>query len=349
LEGDCYWKNGTILTREGNRGLIICDAFQRKIQVWICGPDKKSLLSIVREKIDYIHKTLNEPDVREMAKCICADCIDAKSPFFYDYDTLRSFYGKGKKTVARSHSAEDVSIEVLLGGIGDVVVNTEAELLETLRALKERYENEERVLEKANKIIQLHPSFMGVGLNLNELIRMLFTKDPEKPKTESGTDNEKEKDEQKQLGNAPGRRSRKGSWAMAQPPIRARPAGGSDPAASSKRQFCDSAHARHRAACQIVKKVFEVILKIFQALALRNVIGELFEVPEPVVAILPINIASGHVLSVKQLGPVSSTRESRRQSALCVTPRNQRNDRRTPTMRGAGRVPDDPSLPAAGS
>jgi hypothetical protein len=83
--------------------------------------------------------------------------------------------------------------------------------------------------------------------------------------------------------------------------ILARPDGGPDLAASSKRQFCDSAHARHRAACQIVKKVFEVISKIFQVLALREVIGEFFEVPEPVIAVLPINVASTHAFSVKHL------------------------------------------------
>lgn len=191
IEDNYYWKNGMILKREGNRGLIISDPFQRKIQIWICGSNKKELLSIVREKIDYIHKTLNEPNVKEMVKCICSECIDTRSPYFYDYGTLRSFYTKGRRTVACSHSAEDVSIELLLGGIGDVLVNTEAELLETLKAMTVRYDSEERVLEQANKIIQLHPNFMGIGINLNELIRKVFPKGNEKQSGEDETPSRK--------------------------------------------------------------------------------------------------------------------------------------------------------------
>jgi hypothetical protein len=171
IERGLYWRNGTILTREGNRGLIISDPFQKKIQIWISGPSRKDLLSIVREKIDYVHKTLNQPRVRQMVKCICTECIDAQTPYFYDYETLRSFHTKGKSKVACSHSAEDVSIELLLGGIGDVVLNSEAEVLGLLRSLKARYDDEERVLEQANKIIQLQPNFMGMGVNLNALIK----------------------------------------------------------------------------------------------------------------------------------------------------------------------------------
>ncbi len=61
--------------------------------------------------------------------------------------------------------------------------------------------------------------------------------------------------------------------------ICARPDGGSGPAASSKLQSCNSPYARYRATRQVVKKVLKVILKIVQVLALRQVVGEFFEVP----------------------------------------------------------------------
>jgi internalin A len=46
IERGLYWRKGTILTREGNRGLIISDPFQKKIKIWISGPSRKDLLSI---------------------------------------------------------------------------------------------------------------------------------------------------------------------------------------------------------------------------------------------------------------------------------------------------------------
>ena len=183
-----YWKNGAIFKREDSKGkvtkaLVISDQFNRKIQIWIDGLDKKETLSILREKIDYIHKTLNYPTVREMVKCICSECDDNQNPFFYEYVTLKNFYFKGKKEIPCSRSTEDVSIEEMLGGIGGTGIKPEEEILEILRSIKSQYDDEESLLKKANEIVQLKPSFMGFGIDLNEIIKRFLAR--EKRKSES--------------------------------------------------------------------------------------------------------------------------------------------------------------------
>ena len=169
----CYWKNGVVLSREQTKALISSDPFNRRIQVWVDGPDKKELLSIIREKMDYIHTTLNQPTVREMVSCICNECKD-RDPFFFDYSTLKRFYYKGRGYIACSQSAEDVLIEAVLGGIERLEKTAEEEILEILRKMKREDDTEQSLIKKANEIIQLKPSFMGVGININEIIAKLL-------------------------------------------------------------------------------------------------------------------------------------------------------------------------------
>jgi small GTP-binding protein len=108
-----YWKNGVILEREDTEALVINERLNRRISIRVRGDNRKGLMAIIRREIDYIHKTLNNPDVKEMIPCICSECERAEQPFFYDYKTLCRFRAKSK--IACEKSTEDVSIERLLG------------------------------------------------------------------------------------------------------------------------------------------------------------------------------------------------------------------------------------------
>lgn len=179
-----YWKNGVVFERENTKALVTSDPFNRKLQLWIDGIHRKELLSILREKIDYIHTTLNHPATKQMVRCICTECINHDTPFFYSYATVKNFVGKDKKTIQCSVSAENVSIELLLGGI-EGRTTIEEEILDILRGMKGRYEDEEGLIREASRIIEIHPNFMGIGLNINELLKKLVPKVRAKTKEES--------------------------------------------------------------------------------------------------------------------------------------------------------------------
>jgi small GTP-binding protein len=115
VKKDIYWKNGVILERENTEALVVSERLNRKISICIRGEETKELLAIIRREIDYIHKTLNNPGVKEMIPCICRQCAMAEQPYFYDYRTLFRFRSKGKKRIACEKSTQDVRIEKLLG------------------------------------------------------------------------------------------------------------------------------------------------------------------------------------------------------------------------------------------
>lgn len=116
IEGDLYWRNGVVLSWEGTRALVTSEPLNSKIRVAVVGEDKKGLLSVVRREFAYIHKTLNDPDAKQMIPCICEKC-QSGNPSFYEYQRLRKFFARGLKEVPCDNSAEMVSIERLLTGV----------------------------------------------------------------------------------------------------------------------------------------------------------------------------------------------------------------------------------------
>jgi hypothetical protein len=48
------------------------------------------------------------------------------------------------------------------------------EILEALKMIASKNEDEESVARKANEILELKPNFMGIGININEIVRRFF-------------------------------------------------------------------------------------------------------------------------------------------------------------------------------
>src|ERR1019366_6424047 len=97
IEEQNYWKNGVVLSCEGTRARIVADALARKVRIAVAGRDTKGMLAIIRREMDHIHRTLNNPDLRQMFPCICSTCAQGE-PFLFDYQRVLRYYdGKVEK------------------------------------------------------------------------------------------------------------------------------------------------------------------------------------------------------------------------------------------------------------
>jgi hypothetical protein len=117
IKDNIYWKNGAVLKWDGTEAMISSEALSRKIRIRIRGKDKKSMLSIIRREIDYIHKTLNYPDVKEMIPCICTECQGSNEPSFYDFSILKKYEAKNIQEIRCPKNLDNVLIEKLFSGI----------------------------------------------------------------------------------------------------------------------------------------------------------------------------------------------------------------------------------------
>jgi len=115
IEKDIYWKNGVVLQRENTEALVVSEQLNRKIRIWVRGENRKELLAIIRREIDYIHETLNKPDVKQMIPCICKECKQNPEPYFHNYEDLLKAKQKGKRQIECKESFESISIDELFG------------------------------------------------------------------------------------------------------------------------------------------------------------------------------------------------------------------------------------------
>jgi hypothetical protein len=116
IEGNAYWRNGVVLAWEGSRALVISEPLSRKIRITVMGKDKKDSLAIVRREFALIHRTLNNPDVRQMIPCICEECQQGE-PFLYEYQRMRRHFEGGLRETVCDKSLKRVPIEGLLTGV----------------------------------------------------------------------------------------------------------------------------------------------------------------------------------------------------------------------------------------
>ncbi len=139
VKDSLYWKNGVIIKFEESEALILREELNRKIKITVNGNSKKEMLGIIRYEIKNIHKTLNNPSVKEMVPCICCQCLESEEPHFYEYSFLNKCKSKGKKDIPCQVTIDDVSVDSLLEGInsplpGDSGVKINYKLLQEVRA-----------------------------------------------------------------------------------------------------------------------------------------------------------------------------------------------------------------------
>jgi len=114
-----YWKNGVVLEWEGHtQAMVVSEPLAKKIRIYIRGEDKKGLMGIVREHIEHIHRTLNEPRVKKMLPCICPECRNSTERHSFEYETLLTAKRKGRTEKECDHSCKPVNIDALLGEYG---------------------------------------------------------------------------------------------------------------------------------------------------------------------------------------------------------------------------------------
>jgi internalin A len=118
IKGKLFWTQGVMLHHDGTEALLISEKINKKLRILLRGKEKKELLYYIRCEVDDIHKSLNNPDVKEMLPCICKECTDSKNPRFHDYRNIIKFkYEKNISTVQCPYSGENVYIEKMLDGI----------------------------------------------------------------------------------------------------------------------------------------------------------------------------------------------------------------------------------------
>lgn len=162
IEHNFYWRNGVFLNFEDTIAKVLNNPLSRKIIIKIRGRNPKYFLSIIRFHINEIHKTLNNPSVKEMIPCICNSC--KIEPRLFEYNILLTAIKKGIKTIQCHKSFKAVDILKLLEGIPKASDNNIFSLKKEI--LKAR-ENIEELKKQNDSIIKQNILLSELGNNIN--------------------------------------------------------------------------------------------------------------------------------------------------------------------------------------
>lgn len=119
ISNDHFWKTGVVLNYEESYALVIGEQINKKVKIYIKGDEKVELLGIIRKEFDIIFNSLKlekDQNYFEMIPCICSECQNSKSPFFYKFSTLKLFKKKNKNIITCQKSVEDVEIKSMIKG-----------------------------------------------------------------------------------------------------------------------------------------------------------------------------------------------------------------------------------------
>ncbi|TAE07511.1 MAG: hypothetical protein EAZ95_18335 [Bacteroidetes bacterium] len=118
IAGEIFWRYGVVLQyNKTTQALVRLNDVEEILSIAVQGAEAETLLQIIRQQVQDVHATLNNPPLNEKVPCVCAQCKDSKKPYLHDYQTLLFFKEKHRQDNVCAKSAEDVPIDALLKGI----------------------------------------------------------------------------------------------------------------------------------------------------------------------------------------------------------------------------------------
>ena len=109
------WRSGVVLNNGRARGEVIENyrPYRGEIRIRVSGLHQKEMLSIIAHEIDEINASFEKIKVTKKIPCICEECQDDPSPYFFRLKTLDRYLAKGRYKITCDQSCLDVSIRNL--------------------------------------------------------------------------------------------------------------------------------------------------------------------------------------------------------------------------------------------
>jgi internalin A len=171
ITGELRWRTGVVLEDQifECRALIEADERDKRIYVNVSGDLKRDYFAIIRYALLSINLSFEK--IRAIEKVPMPD-----NPLVsVSYDHLLRLERLGIKDYIPDGADKPYNVMELLGMIR-IEIGSEEEILRILKKLADSSDTRETLLKKANDVVLLQPNFMGLGLDINKLLRKVTKK-----------------------------------------------------------------------------------------------------------------------------------------------------------------------------
>lgn len=174
IKGQLRWRTGVVLEDKSfdSTAVIKADERDKKIYIYVNGEQRRDYFSVIRHAFLTINNSFEKLQFVEKVP------MPDETSITVSYQHLTRLEKMGVEKYIPDGSEKAYKIKDLLGTIY-VEKKTEEEILRLLTKIKNKTDDQESLVKKANEIIQLQPNIFGVGVNFNKIIGLigkLFTK-----------------------------------------------------------------------------------------------------------------------------------------------------------------------------
>lgn len=172
IDGDLRWRSGVVLRSDTYhaRAAVVADRAEKTITIKLSGDHLRDYLTLLRGTFSDIHAAFKSLVLSERIP------IPGDGAATVGYEHLLLLERSGIAEVFPEGASHPYLVQDLLGTIAIPQARTEAEFISVLKRVISEAKSEESALQKANAFLKLQPSFMGVGVDLNAVIRSLMRK-----------------------------------------------------------------------------------------------------------------------------------------------------------------------------
>jgi hypothetical protein len=171
IKNKLRWRTGVVLEDPSfqSTALIKSDNDANKIYIYVNGKQKRDYFSVILSNFREINQSF------EKIKSIEKVRMPSEPEITVSYMHLIRLEIKGIEKYIPDGSENEYNVKDLLGTIY-VEKKNEEEILQILKEIRNEFDNDETFIRKVNDIALLQPNFMGVGVNLNQLIKKVLDK-----------------------------------------------------------------------------------------------------------------------------------------------------------------------------
>lgn len=167
IKNELCWRSGIILEniRLKTTAVIIADNESRKIKIFVNGFQKKDYLAVIILFFRSINQTFKKLKVSELVPMPDNPSITA------NYQTLINSAEAGIKEIIPDGSDKVYKVHSLLGMVHFKPDYSLEEIITAIHTIEGKETNS--IVDKANSIVDVKPNFFGVGVNLNNLYKLV--------------------------------------------------------------------------------------------------------------------------------------------------------------------------------
>lgn len=173
IVGDLHWRTGMVISDDSldATAVIRVDHAEKRLEFFVYGDRKQDYLTVLRTFLLNINRSFESLEFVEIIPL--PDNLDIG----VSYNHLLTLKKHGKSACFPDGASREYTVDELLGAVRIEKKDdpkSEEQIISLLKKVVEERDGKDAIFVKANDIVMLQPNIMGVGININSIVKKVM-------------------------------------------------------------------------------------------------------------------------------------------------------------------------------